>query len=109
MTNARNRAFLPQGNLQSSYHAVCASDADRSVRISKISNASCRRVLLFIAVGSEFMSLPIIIVVLALGSKMASQSDQSCQAEKDGAEDGRKHHLSPVHVNSPTCSSEPRP
>jgi hypothetical protein len=58
--------------------------------------------LLLITVGSEFMSLPIIIVVLPLGGKMASQSNQSCQTQKDGAEDGGKHHLSPVHVNSPT-------
>src|SRR6266851_5931567 len=57
MTNARNRAFLPHGNLRSSYHAVCASDADRSDWISKISDASCRHVLLFIAVGSELLEI----------------------------------------------------
>src|SRR5712671_6946330 len=46
-----------------------------------------------------FVSSAIVIVVLPLGGKMAGQSDQGCQAEKDGAEDCRKHHLSPVHVN----------
>jgi hypothetical protein len=47
------------------------------------------------------MSSPIIIVILPLGGKTACQADQGCQAEKDGAEDSRKHHLSPVHAKSP--------
>src|SRR6266481_7893615 len=51
------------------------------------------------AVQVLFMSSLIVIVVLPGGRKMAGQSDQSRQAEKGRAEDGRKHHLSPVHVN----------
>src|SRR6266851_3162892 len=47
-----------------------------------------------------FVSSLIVIVVPPGGGKMAGQSDQGCQAEKGGAENGRKHHLSPVHVTS---------
>src|SRR5260370_28086517 len=57
MTDAHDFGSQPHGKLQSNYPAVCASDADRNVRISKLSDASCRHVLLFIAVGSELLQV----------------------------------------------------
>src|SRR5215467_11554689 len=50
------------------------------------------------AVQVLFVSSSIVIVVLPGGRKMASQSDEGRQSEKGRAEDGRKHHLSPVHA-----------
>src|SRR5260370_33138436 len=57
MTDAHDFGSQPHGKLQSNYPAVCASDADRNVRISKLSDASCRHVLLFTGVASELLEI----------------------------------------------------
>src|SRR5215467_7929521 len=73
---------------------------------------SCLDLLFDVVARSGSCQASLIVVVLLLRDrKVAGQSNQGCQAEKDRAEDGCEHHLSPVlrisylTMTQPGCSS----